>query len=405
MTNKILELIKDFSMIPFEGDYSALIFDDEKMRKMEYHLITGENFGIAGHFGTGKTSVLNYLEEFAEKKKLGAVIRVGETLCNEDVFYRKLMYALLEKKLVKKVFGTPIAEIEKKVYSTQSLEDFLRSLIYYEPRKQLDHSRVIQLYKEYLKESLDMTRETDFILNTYTIRNLVIEILRNSPKRVLIFIDDYDKFTVDPLSREGGENRLGLFLSSLKEITELSKTTWVFALPQTYYEKFSTRIPFENELNFLGMFTEMFTALNFNLGEVRKFLIIKAEKLGIFLNDLIEESAVKMLYVLTKGNPKMINYLIKNALYSVSIRKGKKINIGDMLSIMKNGEEYDDKDIIICRYIAETGQSFSNDKALLKDVGIENVNLMIRLERLKKKDILVSDFHEGIKYFKLKNVS
>ncbi len=399
--DQFLKLLDIFRISPMEADFERLVYKKERLSSMEYHLITGENFGLAGNFGTGKTSTLNYLQQLIEKKKMGVVIRINNTLCNEDVFLRQLLFKLLEKNIVKKIYSRDIEDFKKIIRSTQSLEDFLRSLIYYEPRKQLDHARVITLYKEYLKETSSSEEELDFIFNSYTLKNIVAEIFRCSPRRIFILVDDYDKFTVDPLSREGGENRLGMFLTSLKDVTEFSKTTWVFALPQSYYKRFNVAVPYDDELNFLGVLGQVYIFLNLSVKETRKYLVDRLSQIDMYMNQIMDEDSFKLVYLLSRGNPKMINHIVKTALYSIKVRKKKRIGIDDVLDILRDSDKYDDRDISIIEYVTETGRTFSNDRLLLDKLKIDNVPLLMRLERLKEKGLLKSEFYETIKYFHL----
>ncbi len=390
-----------FPLESIKEDFNKLIYNRTYLKAMEYRFIVGDNFGLAGSMGTGKTSILNYLEEKIRAKNMGVCIRINSSLCNEDIFFRLLLFELLKNNIVKKIFNKDIKEYKKYIYSTQSLEDFLRSLIYFEPRKELDHARVITLYKEYLKEQFSSNADVDFIFNTYTLKNIIVEMLRKSPRRIFILVDDYDKFMVDPMSREGGENRLGLFLSSIKEFTEFSKTTWVFALPRSYYEKFKIGMPFSNQLNFLGMFSEVYITLPFNFTELRKYITQRIEKLDLYQPNFIDETALKLLYVMTKGNPKMINYVIKSGLYNCKIRNGKNLTIDDMVSVLLVNGKYDKRDGEIIKYISQNKQTFSNDKLLLEILGVDNIALMMRLNRLLKKELISFKFFEGIKYFQL----
>ncbi len=390
-----------FPITPMEDDFRDLIYDNDKLRKMKLKLLLGDNFALAGNAGTGKTSLLNYLQKYIEQKKLGLVIRVNEVMLNEDVFYRKLLSKIFLKVKISSVHDKKYDDVKQSFFATESLKEFLKDLVYYEPRKKIDNSRLISLYKDFLKKELEHSKNIDLMFNNYTVKNVIAEILRKTPRRIYILVDDYDKFMLDPYGKEGAQNRLGLFLTSIKELMEFSKSSWIFSIPQEYYEHYYIRVPYRENLNFMSVFSDAYVCTNFNYTEYRQYLTKKLNKIKITPHQFLNENAFKLIFILSKGNPQMINYIIKNALLSDKLRRGKKINEDDVLSHLLNYGKYDKRDLIIIKYIANMEQTFSNDKKLLAELTIENVALMYRLKKLKEKSILKSKFLEGIKYFLL----
>jgi len=398
---KLIQYLSIFPITPMEDNFRDLIYDNDKLGKMKLKLLLGENFALAGNAGTGKTSLLNYIQRYIEKKKLGVVIRVNEVMLNEDVFYKKLLSKLFLQIKISKIYDKKYDDVKQSFYATESLKEFLKDLVYYEPRKKIDNARLISLYKDFLKKELEYTKDIGLMFNTYTVKNVIAEILRKTSRKVYILVDDYDKYMLDPYGREGAQNRLGLFLSTIKELMEFSKTTWVFSIPQEYYEHYFIRVPYKSDLNFMGVFSDAYICLNFNYSEYRQYLAKKLNKIKVTPHQFLNGNAFKLIFILSKGNPQMINYIIKNSLLSCKIRRGKRINEDDVLSHLLNYGKYDKRDLIIIKYITSMTQTFSNDKKLLKELSIENVALMYRLKKLKERSILKSKFLENIKYFLL----
>jgi ABC-type multidrug transport system ATPase subunit len=98
-----IKLMECFPLESIKEDFNKLIYNRTYLKAMEYRFIVGDNFGLAGSMGTGKTSILNYLEEKIRAKNMGVCIRINSSLCNEDIFFRLLLFELLKNNIVKKI--------------------------------------------------------------------------------------------------------------------------------------------------------------------------------------------------------------------------------------------------------------------------------------------------------------
>ncbi|MDD3627466.1 MAG: P-loop NTPase fold protein [bacterium] len=413
---------KDFSLEPFttlalkENSIKYFTGRERMVTDMGNLILDHQNFGITGAPGTGKTTILNILKKNLDSiksfTKSHIIISFNFTIPNSSDFLKRLLFILLENLEQKDLSKINLKDIQENFLYTTGLQEFLRSLVRYEPAKELDGYQVLRLYSDFIKSELQK-KETSKAINFIAPENLIfliVKLLKNSKKHLVFFIDDMDKINYDPLTNNTGEDRLASLLFELKEIMELSTTTWIFTLPINFYEKYKINFNRPETTSFLGIFSDIFLLHNFSRKRTVEMFRTRLESSTFEgkIIDFIDSYALNLLLDLSRGNPRLFLYFLRKAYKfkeeplkrkdensdstdtpdSESKAPDSRIKINHILASIDYIFNLDERNKKILAYIAYKQKTESNDHELQETTGLDRLSLNRRLKELADTGIL-----------------
>ncbi len=381
------------------GDMLSLILDHQ-------------NFGVTGAPGTGKTTLFNFLKSELEStknfKRKHKVLSFPFTIPNTADFLKRLLFILLENLKQSDVKKIDLSKIKDDYLYTNGIQEFLRSLVRYEPSRELDAYQVLRLYSDFLINEMKNASPSKTVkfLSPDKLLFVIVKILKNLKKHLIFFVDDIDKVIYDPLTNSTSENRLASFLFELKEIMELSNTTWVFTLPLDFYNKYKISFNKPESTSFLGIFSDIFLLHNFTR---KRTVDLLRTRLG-FSNfegkiiDYIDSYSLNLLLDLSRGNPRLFLYfLLKAFKFKESIKDNllqeefveienetddSRIKVNHILSSIDYIFKLDDRNKKILAYIAYKQSVDSGNHSLQEKTGLDRLSLNRRLKELTEAGIL-----------------
>lgn len=431
MDNKVN--LKTFTTTALYGKSLDFFIGREQMlNEMGGLILDMQNIGISGGPGTGKSTMLNMLEKRLNSikyfKKGSKIIRFSYNRPNLSDFLKKLLFILLDNLNEEEVDKIDLNKIREEYNYTTGLREFLRSLIRYEPTKELDGFQVLRLYNDFLLNELKSNDQGVVIkyLTPEQIMSTIIRIFKNIKKNLVIFIDDMDKVRFDPLTKNTSEDRLASFFYEIREFFELSKITWIITLPVNFFEKYRIQFNRPDSMSFLSMFTDIFLLNNFNRRRTIEMFRKRLDDSNFEgkIIDFIDSFALNLLLDLSRGNPRLFLYFLmkafklKEAQLSGSKEKSRvqkyledvkheneseesteeeeenntktdtRIKVNHILSSIDYIFDLDKKNRKIIAYIAYKQKTQANDHELQERTNLDRLALNRRLKQLVKQGFL-----------------
>ncbi|HDS09933.1 MAG TPA: ATP-binding protein [Firmicutes bacterium] len=409
--------LEPFTTLALNEDSLKYFIGRERMiTDMGNLILDHQNFGITGAPGTGKTTILNILKKnLMEQKvftKVHKIISFNFTIANSADFLKRFLFILLENLEPKDISKINLRKISDDFLFTTGLQEFLRSLVRYEPTKELDSYQILRLYSDFIKTELkekDASKVISFI-SPENLLFLIVKILKNLKKHVVFFVDDMDKVIHDPLTNNTSEDRLASLLFELKDLMELSQTTWVFTLPINFYEKYKINPSIPQTTSFLGIFSDIFLLHNFSRKRTVEMFRVRLESSDFKgkIIDFIDSYALNLLLDLSRGNPRLFLYFLRKA-YKYKeecLKRGEteesvpgnetgkektpdsRIKINHILSSIDYIFNLDERNKKILAYIAYKQKTDSNDHGLQETTGLDRLAINRRLKELTENGIL-----------------
>lgn len=399
-----------FTINPLSGKHLDMFIGRERMvEDMLGMLLEKESFGITGAPGTGKSTLINILiKKLTEDKKLKKkfkIIRINHCTPNKVDFLKRILFQILEELNKSDLKKIEIDSIRDNYLYSSGIEEFLKSLLRYEPSKELDSYQVIRLYSDFLKHELQ-ENQTDSskvkFLSPEKILSVIVNILTHLKRHIIFFIDDMDKVEFDPLSNSTGEDRLATLLFDLRELFELSESSWIFSLPVNFYERYRINFKQPNSGSFLSLFSEIFFLNNFSRKRTVDLLRTRLTKTNFDgkIIDIIDTYALNLLLDLSRGNPRLFLYFFRKAFKflisqiedSDKDKDGKelekRIKVNNILGSIDYVFNLDEKNKRILAYIAYKQKVDADDHRLKEKTGLDRLSLNRRLKELAEEGIL-----------------
>lgn len=355
------------------------------------HILTlienGLNCAVSGNPGIGKTTFLNAISHKIKEKY--PVVRISMPVVDTAYFYKRILYSLTE--LIPK--GED--DIREKLAYTQEVETLIRFLFKGETLSSLEEEQMLSLLGTLLKRQ-KLWRHRLFSLEE--MRRASVRLIEALEKKAVFLVDDLDKALGEDIPKGAVPERLLAFFLENYEILNAGKSVWVFSLSRGFYDDMQGFLNAETKKSLLAMVNDIIPLPAFTGEEFRKLLYSRLDDRP---EDFFREDALRLLFGLAKGNPRTLMFLLTRSLRMILNEKKQKISAGEILDLMSDTLSLDEKSLVILRQASEDSYVIAGDNRLKEAAGLDTVSLSMRMADLSSKKLLVPDYIDKQKVYRL----
>jgi len=348
---------------------------------------SGLNCAVSGSPGTGKTTFLNRLD--SEIKKKYAVVRLSMPVADTAYFYKKILYALTD------LIPEEHTEIKEKLAYTQEVETLIRFLFKGETHSSLEEEQMLSLLGTLLKRQ-ELWRHQLFSIEE--MRRASVKLIKAVGKKVVFLVDDLDKALGEDSPRGSVPQRLLAFFLENHEVLNSGKSVWIFSLSKDFYDDMQGFIQAEVKSGLLAIVNDIIPLPVFTENEFRELLFSRMDGIP---QTFFTEDALRLFFGLAKGNPRILMFLLTQMLHAFPEKKDIVLTAADILDLLKDSLSLDEKSTAIMQRASEDSYVMAGDNRLKEATGLDTVSLALRMSDLASKKLLVVDYIDKQKIFRL----
>ena len=334
-----------------------------------------KNCAISGNKGIGKTSFFNLIN--SKLKKDFKTVFISVPSLDKTYFYRKLL-----NKIIYNNFEYNFKNSKRKLSFSQQIETLAKLLLKGENIGEIQEKKVFNFISSLINEN---KKFRDNLLSTEEIHSILFNFFESLNERIIILVDDLDKIEIDETAKN---NKIYNFLIEISELINQQNLTWLFSINKDLHKKIEKDL-MDNESN--SIFSFLNDVVNLEPFSVNNFKNLLFKRLNEDELENYTDDALRLIFAISKGNPRLLMYMIIKTLKYKKIKKSKKIDSSVVMETVKKLFSIDEKSSSIMQYVSRKSFVFSGDKTLQHKTNLDSVSLTMRLKELSGKKLVSSE--------------